>query len=212
MATGTPGSLIRVLAVDDHPLLREGIAALVGGQPDMELVGEAANGREAIQRYQELQPDVVLMDIQMPELGGIDAIRGIRNHSSTAKIIVLTTYGGDALAERALRAGAQAYVLKAMVRKDLLDTIRAVHGGARRVQSEVAAQLANFMGQDGLSGREIEVLALAAAGSANKVIATQLSITEDTIKGHMKSIMAKLGANDRTHAVTLALKRGIIEL
>lgn len=208
----TQHSAIRLLAVDDHPLLREGIAALIAGQPDMQLVGEAASGSEAIQKYRELRPDVVLMDIQMPELGGIDAIKAIREDAPAAKIIVLTTYGGDVLAERALKAGAQAYVLKAMVRKDLLDTIRAVHAGGRRVQSEVAAQLANYVGQDGLSGREIEVLTLAAAGSSNKVIAARLDITEDTTKGHMKSIMAKLGANDRTHAVTLALKRGIIEL
>jgi DNA-binding NarL/FixJ family response regulator len=203
---------IRVLAVDDHPLLREGIAALLAGQPDMRLVGEAANGLEAVEKFRVCRPDVTLMDLQMPEMSGIDAIIAIRSEQPAARIIVLTTYGGDALAERALKAGAQAYVLKGLVRKDLLETIRVVHAGSKRISPDVAAQLASHLGDVGLSAREIEVLSLVAAGQSNKVIAAQLFITEATAKGHVKSILAKLGANDRTHAVTLALRRGIIEL
>jgi len=203
---------IRILAVDDHPLLREGIAALIANRPDMELVGEAASGQQAIDTFRSLRPDVTLMDLQMPEMSGIDAIIAIRSEFPAARIVVLTTYGGDALAERALRAGAQAYVLKGLVRKDLLETIRIVHGGSKRISPDVAAQLASHMGETGLSAREIEVLSLVAAGQSNKIIAAQLFITEATAKGHVKSILAKLGANDRTHAVTLALRRGIIQL
>ena len=203
---------IRILAVDDHPLLREGIAALIANRPDMELVGEAASGKQAIDTFRSLRPDVTLMDLQMPEMSGIDAIIAIRSEFPAARIVVLTTYGGDALAERALRAGAQAYVLKGLVRKDLLETIRIVHGGSKRISPDVAAQLASHMGEAGLSAREIEVLSLVAAGQSNKIIAAQLFITEATAKGHIKSILAKLGANDRTHAVTLALRRGIIQL
>ena len=203
---------IRVLAVDDHPLLREGIAALIANQPDMQLVGEAASGVEAVEKFRATQPNVTLMDLQMPEMSGIDAIIAIRGEYPAARIIVLTTYGGDALAERALKAGAQAYVLKGLVRKDLLETIRTVHAGSKRISPDVAAQLANHMGEAGLSAREIEVLSLVAAGQSNKIIAAQLFITEATAKGHVKSILAKLGANDRTHAVTLALRRGIIQL
>jgi DNA-binding NarL/FixJ family response regulator len=203
---------IRILAVDDHPLLREGIAALIANRPDMELVGEAASGQQAIDTFRSLRPDVTLMDLQMPEMSGIDAIIAIRSEFPAARIVVLTTYGGDALAERALRAGAQAYVLKGLVRKDLLETIRIVHGGSKRISPDVAAQLASHMGEAGLSAREIEVLSLVAAGQSNKIIAAQLFITEATAKGHIKSILAKLGANDRTHAVTLALRRGIIQL
>jgi DNA-binding NarL/FixJ family response regulator len=203
---------IRILAVDDHPLLREGIAALIANQPDMQLVGEAASGVEAVEKYRATQPNVTLMDLQMPEMSGIDAIIAIRGEFPAARIIVLTTYGGDALAERALKAGAQAYVLKGLVRKDLLETIRIVHAGSKRISPDVAAQLANHMGEEGLSAREIEVLSLVATGQSNKIIAAQLFITEATAKGHVKNILAKLGANDRTHAVTLALRRGIIQL
>ena len=203
---------IRVLAVDDHPLLREGIAALIANQPDIELVGEASSGREAIEKVRSLRPDVILMDLQMPEMSGIDAIITIRSEHPAARIVVLTTYGGDALAERALKAGAQAYVLKGLVRKDLLETIRVVHAGSKRISPEVATELASHTGEVGLSAREIEVLSLVAAGQSNKIIAAQLFITEATAKGHVKSILAKLGANDRTHAVTLALRRGIIQL
>jgi DNA-binding NarL/FixJ family response regulator len=203
---------ITLLAVDDHPLLRDGIRALIATQADMLMAGEAASGWEAIARFREIRPDVTLMDLQMQGMNGIDAIIAIRSEFPHARIIVLTTYAGDALAERALRAGAQAYVLKGLVRKDLLETIRLVHAGSKCIQPDVAAQLANHMGETGLSARELEVLALVATGNSNKIIGGRLSITEETVKGHVKSIMAKLGANDRTHAVTLALKRGIITL
>jgi len=203
---------IRILAADDHPLLREGIAALIASQPDMRLVAEVSTGREAIEAFRRVRPDVTLMDLQMPEMGGIDALIAIRGEAPAAKVIVLTTYGGDALAQRALKAGAHAYILKGLVRKELLDTIRAVHNGLKRIDPDVATQLAYHMGNEGLSPREIEVLSLVAAGNSNKLVATQLGITEDTVKAHLKSIMAKLGANDRTHAVTLALSRGMIQL
>ena len=203
---------IRVLAVDDHPLLREGVAALIAHQTDMELAGEAASGVEAIEKFRAILPDVTLMDLQMPEMSGIDAIIAIRGEYPAARIIVLTTYGGDALAERALKAGAQAYVLKGLVRKDLLETIRIVHAGSKRISPDIAAQLAGHMGEVGLSAREIEVLSLVASGHSNKIIAAQLHIAEATAKGHVKSILAKLRANDRTHAVMLALQRGIIQL
>lgn len=203
---------IRILAVDDHPLLREGIAALIANQIDMRLVAEASTGREAIDKFRSVRPDVTLMDLQMPEMSGIDALIAIRSEYPSAKVIVLTTYAGDVLAQRALKAGAQAYVLKGLVRKDLLETIRAVHRGLKRIDPDVATRLVNHLGEDSLSAREVEVLTLIAAGKSNKVIAAQLSITEDTVKAHVKNIMAKLGAHDRTHAVTLALGRGIIEL
>jgi DNA-binding NarL/FixJ family response regulator len=201
---------IRVLAADDHPLLREGIAALIGTQCDMRLVAEAATGRETVERFRAVRPDVTLLDIQMPEMSGIDALIAIRSEFPAAKVIILTTYGGDALAERALKAGAYAYVLKGLVRKDLLETIRAVHVGQKRIHPDVAADLAAHLGEDSLSEREIEVLRLVAAGNSNKEIGARLSITEQTAKAHMKRIIAKLGANDRTHAVTLALSRGIL--
>jgi DNA-binding NarL/FixJ family response regulator len=203
---------IRILAVDDHPLLREGIAALISNQADMHLVAEAASGREAIEKFRATRPDVTLMDLQMPEMSGIDAIIALRGEFPRARIIVLTTYGGDALAERALKAGAQAYVLKGLVRKDLLETIRIVHAGSKRISPEVAAQLACHMSAGRLSDREIQVLRLAAGGNSNKRIAGSLFITEETAKAHMKSILGKLGAADRTHAVTLGLRRGIIQL
>ena len=203
---------IRILSVDDHPLLREGIAALIVNQTDMKLVAQASNGREAIEQFRSHRPDVTLMDLQMPEMSGIDALIAISSEFPGARFIVLTTYAGDVLAHRALKAGAQAYLLKSLVRKDLLDTIRAVHAGKKRISPEVAAQLADHVADDTLTAREIEVLRLIAAGDANKLIANQLSITEETVKSHVGNILSKLGANDRTHAVTIGLKRGIIEL
>jgi DNA-binding NarL/FixJ family response regulator len=203
---------IRILAVDDHPLLREGIAALLANQKDMKLVAEASTGKEAITQFRAHHPDVTLMDLQMPDMGGIDAILGIRGEFRDARIIVLTTYSGDALAQRALKAGAKAYVLKNHVRKDLLETIRAVHAGTKRIHPQVAAEIAAHAADDALTAREIEVLSLIATGRANKLIADQLSVTEETVKGHVKGILSKLGAKDRTHAVTIGLKRGIIQL
>jgi DNA-binding NarL/FixJ family response regulator len=205
-------SRIQVLAVDDHPLLRGGIAALIANETDMVLAGEASNGLEAIQEFRRLKPDVTLMDMQMPNMDGIEAIIAIRAEHPTAKIIVLTTYEGDVLAQRALKAGAQAYVLKSLVRKDLLETIRLIHQGSRRVDAEIAERIATSMSDDALSEREIKVLSLIAAGESNKVVAAHLRISEETVKTHVRSILAKLGASDRTHAVTLALRRGIIRL
>lgn len=204
--------MIRVLAVDDHPLLREGIAALIGSEEDMEIVGEASNGREALDLFRKCQPDVTLMDLQMPEMSGIDAISAIRGEYPQARIIVLTTHPGDVQVSRALKAGARAYLLKGLLRKELLETIRAVHGGQKRLSSEAAAGIAEYGIDGALTPREIDVLRLIAAGNANKEIGTQLSLTEVTVKSHVKNILAKLGANDRTHAVTIALKRGIIDL
>ena len=204
--------MIRVLSVDDHPLIREGIAALIGSEEDMELIGEASNGREALDLFRKHQPDVTLMDLQMPEMNGIDAIGAIRGEFAEARIIVLTTHPGDFHVSRALKAGARAYLLKGMLRKELLDTIRAVHAGKKRVSSEVAAEIAEHSTDCALTPREIDVLRLVAAGNANKEIAAQLSLSEVTVKSHVKNIFAKLGANDRTHAVTIGLKRGIIDL
>jgi DNA-binding NarL/FixJ family response regulator len=204
--------MIRVLAVDDHPLLREGIAALVNAESDMKLVAEATNGQDAIEKFRLHRPDVTLMDLQMPALNGIEAIIAIRGEFSNARIIVLTTYAGDVQVVRALKAGARGYILKGRVRRELLDTIRAVHGGQKRIPPEVAAELAEHTGEDDLSSREIDVLRLIARGNANKEIAAQLSIAEETVKSHVTNIMVKLRANDRTHAVTIGLKRGIIEL
>ena len=198
--------------VDDHPLLREGIAAILGPQPDMQLVGEAEDGAQAIKVFRGLKPDVTLMDLQMPILNGVETIALIRKDFPDARIIVLTTYAGDVQALRAMRAGAAGYLLKAALRKELLDAIRAVHGGRRYLSPEIAQQIALHSSEDSLSEREIGVLRLVAIGKANKEIAGELSISEDTVKAHLKSIFVKLNVGDRTQAVTLALKRGIIEL
>jgi DNA-binding NarL/FixJ family response regulator len=203
---------IRVLTVDDHALLREGIAALINAESDMQLVADACNGRDAIEKFRLYRPDVTLMDLQMPALNGIEAIIGIRSEFSNARIIVLTTYTGDVQVLRALKAGARAYILKGQVHRELLDTIRAVHAGQKRIPAEIAAALADHVAEDDLTSREIDVLRLVASGNANKEIAVRLSIAEETVKSHITNILAKLGANDRTHAVTIALKRGIIEL
>jgi DNA-binding NarL/FixJ family response regulator len=203
---------IRILSVDDHPLLRAGVVALIETQPDMKMVGEATSGREGIEVFRATRPNVTLMDLQMPDMSGIDAIIAIRGEFPDARIIVLTTYGGDVLAHRALKAGARAYILKGLVRKDLLETIRAVHTGRKHVQTEVAYDLADHAGDDSLTAREVEVLSLIGSGNSNKFIADKLSIAEHTVKGHVKSILSKLDASDRTHAVMLGLKRGIIQL
>jgi DNA-binding NarL/FixJ family response regulator len=203
---------IRVLCVDDHALLREGVAAILANQPDMTLVAEASNGREAIEQFRKHRPDVTLMDLQMPEINGVDAMISICTEFPAARIIVLTTYTGDVQVMRALKAGARAYLLKGLLRKELLETIRIVHAGGKRVLPEVAAELAEHATDGALSSREIEVLRLISGGNANKEIAARLSITEETVKGHVKNILAKLNANDRTHAVTIGLKRGIIDL
>ena len=204
--------MIRVLSVDDHALLREGIAALIGNQSDMQLIGEAANGREALEQFRKHHPDITLMDLQMPEMNGIDAISAIRGEFPDARIIVLTTYAGDFQVSRALKAGARGYLLKGMLRQELLETIRAVHAGRKRLSPEVAAEIAEHAIDDVLSPREIDVLRLIAEGNANKEVAEKLSLAEETVKGHVKNILAKLGVNDRTHAVTIGLKRGIIDL
>ncbi|AEU37410.1 response regulator [Granulicella mallensis] len=201
---------IKVLTVDDHPLLREGIAAVIQGEPDMALVGEATNGQEAIESFRLHHPDVTLMDIQMPRMNGIDAMIAIRSEFPNARFIVLTTYQGDVQALRAIKAGAAGYLLKNMLRKDLLDTIRAVHAGKRIIPPVIAADLVEHLADDALSEREIEVLRSVASGNSNKLVAEQLAVSEATVKGHMKSILSKLGAQDRTHAVTIALKRGFI--
>jgi DNA-binding NarL/FixJ family response regulator len=204
--------LIRVLAVDDHPLLRDGIAALIGTEGDMEMIAEASNGREALDLFRKHRPDITLMDVQMPEMNGIDAIGAIRGEFPEARIIVLTTQPGDIQVSRALKAGARAYLMKGNLRKELLETIRAVHAGQKRLSSEAASEIAEHSTDDPLTPREIDVLRLVAAGNANKEIGVLLSLTEVTIKSHVRNILSKLGANDRTHAVTIALKRGIIDL
>lgn len=204
--------LIRVLTVDDHPLLREGIAALVNAESDMKLVAEASNGLDAVEKFRLHRPDVTLMDIQMPGLNGVEAISRIQTEFPGARIIVLTTYSGDAQVVSALRAGARGYILKGNVHRELPDTIRAVHAGQKRIPPEIAEELAQHVADDDLTPREIDVLRLIAAGNANKQIADQLSIGEATVKSHVTNILSKLGANDRVHAVTIGLKRGIIEL
>jgi two-component system, NarL family, response regulator len=208
----SPTRAIRILTVDDHPMLREGIAAVLASEQDMILVAEASNGREAVEQFRTHHPDVTLMDVQMPEVNGIDAIVKIREEFPDARIIVLTTYTGDAQAARAFKAGASGYMLKNMVRKELIDTIRTVHAGKKRIPAEIAIEIAQHHSDDALTEREIEVLREVAAGNANKMVGQRLNISEETVKAHMKSILSKLGANDRTHAVTIAVRRGIIEI
>jgi DNA-binding NarL/FixJ family response regulator len=203
--------MIRILAVDDHALFRGGVAALVTHQSDMSLVGEASNGLEAIQAFRALRPDVTLMDLQMPEMNGLDATIAILGEFSEARIIVLTTYTGDVQVMRALKAGARAYLLKNLLYKELAETIRAVHAGKKTLSPEISYQVAEHATDDALNAGEIEVLRLIASGNANKEIAGQLSVPEETVKGRVRSILAKLGAKDRTHAATIGLKRGIIE-
>jgi DNA-binding NarL/FixJ family response regulator len=204
--------LIRILTVDDHALLRNGIAGLVNAEPDMKMIAEAATGVEAIKQFRQHRPDITLMDLQMPDMSGIEAIIGLRSDFPAARIIVLTTYSGDVQVIRALRAGARGFLLKGRVNRELLEVIRAVHVGQKRIPPEVAAELAEHAGEENLSVRELEVLGLVAGGNANKEIAARLTITEETVKSHITKILAKLGANDRTHAVTIGLKRGIIDL
>jgi DNA-binding NarL/FixJ family response regulator len=203
---------IRILTVDDHPILRQGIAGLIADESDMTVVAEAANGREAIQQFRTHSPDITLMDLQMPEMNGLDAMIAIRGEFPDARIIVLTTYTGDVQALRALKAGARAFLLKNSLYKELLDTIRAVHAGRKTLSPEVSFQLAEHSAEESLSAAEVRVLRLIADGNSNKEIAALLSITEDAVKGQVRNILSKLGANDRTHAAMIGLKRGIIDL
>lgn len=209
MKSSTP---IRILVVDDHPIMREGIVSAIEGESDMVLAATACNGSEAIAAFRQHRPDVTLMDLQMPKTSGLDAIKTIRAEFPEARIVVLTTYQHDAQAIAALRAGAAGYLLKNMLRKELIEAIRAVHAGRRRISAEIAAEIAEHATDSALSEREIEVLRCVSSGSANKTIAAQLGITEETVKAHMKSILAKLDAQDRTHAVAIAIKRGILVL
>lgn len=209
MTTSTPS--IRLLLVDDHPLMREGVAAIVQRQPDMLVAGEAASGVEAVERYAQLRPDVTLMDLQMPGMDGMKAIRSIRTSWPDARILVLTTYQGDAQAWLALKAGAVGYMVKTTLRATLIDAIRKVHAGGRWVAQEVAQELANHAGDEMLTARELEVLQHVAEGHSNREIGALLSVTEDTIKARLKTILAKLVARDRTHAVTIAIRRGLIQ-
>ena len=203
-------SHIRILTVDDHPLLRAGIAGLIADEPDMVLVAEAANGREAVELFSRHRPDVTLMDLQMPEMDGLDALESIRSHAPDARIIVLTTYPGDAQVMRAIKAGASGYLLKSTLRKELLTTIRAVHAGKKALSPEVTYEVVEHVGNEPLSPTEVRVLRMIAEGNSNKDIGAELGLTEEAVKGQVRSILAKLGANDRTHAAVLALKRGII--
>ena len=202
---------IRIMAADDHVLLRKGIAAIIASQPDMSLVAEASNGREAVEQYRTHRPDITLMDLQMPEMNGLDAMIAIRTEFPEARIIMLTTYTGDVQVLRAMKVGARGYLLKTLLDKELLETIRAVHGGKKMLSAEASYELAEHATSDALTPAEIDVLRLIATGHANKQIAAQLSITEDTVKGRVKSILSKLGANDRTHAAMIGVKRGIIQ-
>jgi DNA-binding NarL/FixJ family response regulator len=206
------GSAIRILVVDDHPVVRQGVAGLVGGQPDMSIVGQASNGREAIQQFRAHHPDVVLMDLQMPEMNGLDALMAIRDEAPEARIIMLTTYAGDVQVLRAIKAGARGYLLKSALHRELLETIRAVHAGKKSLSAEASYELAEHSTDDTVTPAEVRVLRLIAEGNANKEIAEQLSVSEETIKGQVRNILSKLGAKDRTHAVMIGLKRGIIEL
>ncbi|WP_343729779.1 response regulator transcription factor [Duganella sp.] len=203
---------ISVLVVDDHPLLRAGLGEAISNQPDMQVVGEACNGREAVDAFRQLRPDVTIMDIAMPEMDGVTALQEIRREHNNARVVMLTTYKGDAQILRAVQGGAAGFLLKSTLRKDLLDTVRGVHMGQRRIPPEIAMELAQHMGQGPLSSREMEVLNYAASGHSNRRIAERLAISEETVKAHMKNVLAKLAANDRTHAVTIALKRGIITI
>jgi DNA-binding NarL/FixJ family response regulator len=205
-------SPIRILVVDDHPVVRQGVAGLVGGQPDMSIVGQASNGREAIQQFRTHHPDIVLMDMQMPEMNGLDALMAIRDEAPEARIIVLTTYTGDAQVLRAIKAGARGYLLKSALHKELLDAIRAVHSGRKSLSPEASYELAEHATDDALTPAEVRVLRLIAQGNANKEIADQLSVSEETVKGQVRNILSKLSAKDRTHAAMIGLKRGIIEV
>jgi len=203
---------IRVLCVDDHPLLREGITAIINSQPDMTLVAEASNGTEAIQKFREYKPDVTLMDLRLPDISGVDSLIAIRTNSPDARIIMLTTFEGDVEAHRALEAGARAYLLKSMPPKDLVDVIRQVHAGKKKIPTEIAASLAEHLSDESLTDREIDVLQHIAGGNRNRDIGEQLFISEETVKVHIKHIMEKLGASDRTQAMSIAARRGIIQI
>ena len=203
---------IRIMTVDDHPLLRQGVAAMIGTQPDMKVVAEASDGQEAIAQFRLHRPDVTLMDVQMPNVNGTEAISRIRDEFPDAKILVFSTYAGDVQVLHAIKAGARGYLLKGNVRTELLDAIRAVHAGRKRIPPEIAAELVEHAADDQLTSREIDVLRLIGTGNANKLIADKLGIGETTVKNHISNILSKLGANDRAHAVTIALQRGIIEL
>jgi DNA-binding NarL/FixJ family response regulator len=208
----TDAGPIRILVVDDHPVVRQGVVALVGGQPDMTIVGQASNGREAIQQFRAQQPHITLMDIQMPVMNGLDALIAILDEAPDARIIMLTTYAGDAQVLRAIKAGARGYLLKSTLHKELLDTIRAVHAGRKTISAEASYELAEHVGDDALTPAEVRVLRLIAEGNANKEIAERLSVSEETVKGQVRNILSKLGAKDRTHAAMIGLKRGIIEV
>jgi DNA-binding NarL/FixJ family response regulator len=205
-------SQIRILVVDDHPVVRGGVAALVGGQPDMRLIGEASNGREAIQQFRAQRPDITLMDIRMPVMSGLDALIAIRDEAPEARIVMLTTYAGDAQVLRAMKAGAWGYLLKSSLHEDLLETIRAVHAGKKTLSAEVSFELAEHATDDALTPAEVRVLRLIAAGNANKEIAEKLSVSEETVKGQVRNVLSKLGVKDRTQAAMMGVKRGIIEL
>ena len=209
--TASTPNKIRILTVDDHPLILEGITNVLQRQPDMEVVGEASDGYEAIEAFAKCRPDVTLVDLQMPGMNGIDTIIAILEKWPSARCVVLTTYAGDVQATRALKAGAKGYLLKSMLRKDLVETIRIVHSGKSRIPAEIASELASHLTSDALSAREIEVLRMVGEGCSNKIVADHLKITEDTVKGHMRNILSKLNANDRTHAVMIAVKRGFLD-
>jgi DNA-binding NarL/FixJ family response regulator len=201
---------IRILVVDDHPVVRAGVAGLIGDQPDMKIVGQASSGREAIQRFRDLHPDVVLMDLQMPDMNGLDAMIAIRDEAPQARVVVLTTYTGDAQVLRAIKAGARGYLLKSALHKELLETIRAVHAGRKTISADASFEFAEHATDEALTPAEVRVLRLIAEGNANKEIAEQLSVSEETVKGQVRNILSKLGAKDRTHAAMIGLKRGII--